>query len=264
MEDCGGYGDFELIAEVYDAEYAARRDIDFYVGAAGRFGDPVLEVGCGTGRVLIPTARAEHRIVGMDLSDQMLEICRKKVAQESQEVRHRIDLVRADMREFELGREFSLVTIPFRPFQHLTTPEDQVSCLKSIRRHLKPGGRLVFDLFNPWMPFLTDETKFDEWGDDPDVKLDDGRIVRRRFRIARRDYFRQVQDCEIIYYTTYPDGRTDRQVHSFPMRYLFRWEAEHLLVRCGFEIEALYAGFDRAPFGSRDPGELIFVARRAG
>lgn len=63
---------------------------------------------------------------------------------------------------------------------------------------------------------------------------------------------------------TYGGGRTDRQVHSFPMRYLFRWETEHLLVRCGLEIEALYAGYDKSSYGTKDPGELVFVARRAG
>ena len=59
---------------------------------------------------------------------------------------------------------------------------------------------------------------------------------------------------------THPDGRTERLVHSFPMRYLFRFEAEHLLARCGFEVEALYADYDRSPYGSKYPGELIFVA----
>ena len=62
---------------------------------------------------------------------------------------------------------------------------------------------------------------------------------------------------------THPDGREERLVHGFPMRYLFRFEAEHLLVRCGFEVEQLYSGFDKSAFGSRYPGELIFVARKA-
>lgn len=264
MEDCGGYSDFSLIAEAYDTVYATRQDIDFFVEMAERCGGPVLEVGCGTGRVLIPTARAGHEIVGMDLSDQMLEICRRKIAAEPDEVRDRIALVRGDMREFDLGRHFALVTIPFRPFQHLITPEDQVSCLECIHRHLEPGGRLVLDLFNPSMPMLTDESKTREWANEPDMTLPDGTLLQRRIRIAGRDYFRQVQHCEIVYYTTTPDGHTDRRVHAFPMRYLFRWEAEHLLVRCGFEIEALYAGYDKSSYGTKDPGELIFVARRAG
>ena len=67
---------------------------------------------------------------------------------------------------------------------------------------------------------------------------------------------------ELVYYVTHPDGREERLVHSFPMRYLFRFEAEHLLVRSGFEVAHVYAGFDKSLYGSTYPGELIFVARR--
>ena len=67
---------------------------------------------------------------------------------------------------------------------------------------------------------------------------------------------------ELVYYVTHPDGREERLVHSFPMRYLFRFEAEHLLVRSGFEVAHVYVGFDKSLYGSTYPGELIFVARR--
>jgi len=86
--------------------------------------------------------------------------------------------------------------------------------------------------------------------------------VLRRNRIAARDLYQQVQNVELIYYLTHPDGRTQRLVHAFPMRYLFRFEAEHLLARCGFKIEDIYADFDKSPYGSKYPGELIFVARK--
>ncbi|HJR33478.1 MAG TPA: hypothetical protein VJ817_00905, partial [Gemmatimonadales bacterium] len=66
----------------------------------------------------------------------------------------------------------------------------------------------------------------------------------------------------LIYQVTHPGGRTERLVHGFTMRYLFRYEAEHLLVRAGFEIAALYGGYDRSRFGVTYPGELIFVARK--
>ena len=68
----------------------------------------------------------------------------------------------------------------------------------------------------------------------------------------------------MIYYVTHGDGRQERLVHAFPMRWLFRFEAEHLLSRCGFEVEHLYAGYDLSEYGSKVPGELVFVARRAG
>ena len=92
--------------------------------------------------------------------------------------------------------------------------------------------------------------------------MPDGRRVQRRSRVVKRDVFKQYQDVELIYYATHPDGDTERTVHAFPMRYLFRYEVEHLLARCGFEVEALYADYDQSPCGSKYPGELIFVAKK--
>jgi SAM-dependent methyltransferase len=251
-------------AEFYDyvPPYSNRPDIAFWTAAAVESGGPVLEVGCGTGRVLIPTARAGIEIVGLDLSQSMLAVCRRGLAEEPDDVRARVTLVGADMRDFELGRQFALATMPFRPFQHLITVEEQIACLGAIRRHLAPGGRLILDLFNPSLPALVDESRSEEYGDEPEFVMPDGRRVVRRFRTVRRDWLAQVQDVEMIYYVAHPDGRQERLVHSFPMRYLFRYEAEHLLARCGFRIGALYSDFDRHPYGATYPGELIFVAGR--
>src|SRR5215467_1386169 len=118
--------EYNFIADLYDyvVPYQARQDIDLFVEAARASGGPVLEVGCGTGRVLIPTARAGIHIVGLDLSPGMLDICRKRLLEEPEAVRSRVRLVLGDMRNFDAGQKFKSVTIPFRPFQHLTTVED--------------------------------------------------------------------------------------------------------------------------------------------
>ena len=99
-------------------------------------------------------------------------------------------------------------------------------------------------------------------GDEPELLLPDGRRVLRRHRVVSLDLYHQVNHVEQIFYVTHPDGREERLVHAFRMRYLFRYEAEHLLARCGFELEHVYAGFDRQPYGSEYPGELIMVARK--
>lgn len=166
------------------------------------------------------------------------------------------------MRDFDLGQQYALVTIPFRPFQHLLTVEDQMACLATIRRHLEPGGRLALDLFNPSLPALTDDSRFSEQPPEPEVQLPDGRRFYRTWRTADRNWFTQVQQVEMYYYVTYPDGHQERGVHAFPMRWLYRWEAEHLLARCGFEVEHLYGDYDKREYGSKYPGELIFVARK--
>ena len=178
----GGYTEYGFTAEFYDhvAPYAERGDVGFFVEMAQAAGGPVLEIGCGTGRVLIPTARAGIEIVGLDLSPSMLAVCRSNLAQESAETQARVRLVEGDMRDFDLDRQFALVTLPFRPFQHLTSVEDQIACLTTIHRHLAPGGRLVLDLFNPSIPFLADPTRLDEFGDEPEITLPDGRRVLRR------------------------------------------------------------------------------------
>ena len=150
-------------------------------------------------------------------------------------VRSKTRLVQADMRYFDLGKAFRLVTLPFRPFQHLTTVDDQLSCLQSIHRHLVKGGRLVLDLFNPSLEMLVADNLERECGDEPEFTTPDGRHVIRRQMICSRDYANQVNQIELIYYVTHPDGRKERLVHASAMRYLYRFEAEHLLVRCGFE-----------------------------
>jgi SAM-dependent methyltransferase len=256
--------EYAVIAEMYDhvVPYRERKDVAFFVEAAKEAGGPVLEVGCGTGRVLIPTAREGVEIAGLDLSPQMLKICREQVERESPEVRSRVRLVEADMRAFSLDRTFRLATLPFRPFQHLLTVEDQLACLACIHRHLEPGGRLVLDVFNPSLEGLTRDNLGREMAAEPEFTMPDGRRVVRKHKMISRDPFQQVIRTDLVYHITHPDGRRERLVHALTMRYFFRFEAEHLLARAGFEVEALYADYDKSPYGSKNPGELIFVARK--
>lgn len=264
MSAAGGYEEYAFVSDVYDhvALYRDRPDVAFFVEAATGRGSPVLEVGCGTGRVLIPTARAGVDIVGLDLSTHMLAICRKRLESEPKVVQSRVQLVQADMRQFSLSQFFRLATIPFRPFQHLTTVADQLSCLASIRRHLVDDGLLILDLFNPWLEFLVNRPIGEEFGDEPEFSTPDGRRIVRRHKTVTQDRFNQVNQFELLYYVTHPDGREERLIHAFSMRYLFRFEAEHLLARAGFAVEHVYADFDKSPYGSKYPGELIFVARK--
>ncbi len=264
MDDAADYYGADFVAEFYDhiRPYAERQDVAFFVQMARGADGPVLELACGTGRVLIPTARAGCEITGLDLSPAMLAVCAARMTQETPEVQARVRLVQGDMRDFDLGQSFALITLPFRPFQHLMTVEQQMACLGAIHRHLRPGGRMVLDLFNPSIPVLAAPERLEEFGDEPEFTMADGRRVIRRHRITLRDHFNQSQHIEEIFYVTHPDGHQERLVRNFPLRYLFRFEAEHLLVRCGFEVEALYGGHDGSPYGARYPGELIFVARK--
>jgi SAM-dependent methyltransferase len=256
--------EYELIAGLYDhvIPYRERADVDFFVAAAREAGGPVLELGCGTGRILIPTARAGLEIVGVDLSPGMLAVCQERLRNEPEEIQARVELVHADMRRFELARRFGLATLPFRPFQHLLTVADQLACLAQIHRHLADAGVLILDLFNPSLDFLANRAIGAELGEEPPFSMADGRRIVRRHTVVAQDRFEQINDVEISYDVAYPEGREERLVHAFRMRYLFRYEAEHLLARSGFLVEQLYADYDKSPYGSKYPGELIFVARK--
>jgi SAM-dependent methyltransferase len=236
------------IPELYDhiPLYNSRRDVDFYVNLCRQAGD-VLELGCGTGRVFIPAAQAGCEVTGLDKSSQMLARCRAKVDALPAVVRDRVTLVEADMTDFQLSRTFPLAIAPFRPVQHLITVTEQLAFLRCVHQHLQPGGRFVFDVFHPDLARLAAPIDPGEIEDTPEVRLPDGRGLRRTFRIVRKRSAEQCNDCELIYYLTRnlpppapaaPECR--RVVQSFPMRYFFRFEVEHLLARAGFEVTALY------------------------
>jgi ubiquinone/menaquinone biosynthesis C-methylase UbiE len=148
----GGSDSYGKLAKYYDGAYAAMKDlvdVPFYADLAKRTGGPVLEVGCGTGRVLLPIARQGQKIDGVDSSPAMLRVLTEHLQSEPPEVRQRVELHLADMRDFRLGRKYPLVTIPFRPLQHMRTVPDQLSALTSAAFHLQEGGILAFDVFYP-------------------------------------------------------------------------------------------------------------------
>lgn len=264
VEPRDSYYEEEFIADLYDhvIPYYNRPDVGFFVEEARRCGGAVLEVGCGTGRVLIPTARAGIEITGLDSSKTMLAKCREVLKREPDDVRSRVTLVQSDMREFDLGQQFRLITIPFRPFQHLLNVEDEMACLAALRHHLTDDGRLILDLFNPWLHALVKDDLGVESEPEEEFTTPEGRRVIRTHKIVDRDLHEQIVYSELIYYVTHTDGRKERLVHAFPLRWLFRFEVEHLLARAGFDVDSIYCDYERSPYGAKYPGELIFVARK--
>jgi SAM-dependent methyltransferase len=264
VSDPNLHDEYFYSAQFYDnvERYTTRPDVDFYVQSARESGGPVLELGCGTGRVLIPTARAGLAVTGLDASPAMLAICRDKLGAEPDEVRARVALIQGDMRSFDLGKIFALAVTPFRPFQHLLTVEDQLACLECVRRHLALGGRFILDVFNPWLESLVRKDEGETWEDEAVRDLPDGRRVVRRNRVLSRDLTSQIIRSELLYDVTHPDGREERLVQPLALRYLFRFEAEHLLARAGFAVESVYGNYDRSPFGRDYPGELILMTRK--
>ena len=250
-----------IISSLYDnvPVYAARPDVRFYVDEARASGGAGLEVGCGTGRVLVPVARSGVTITGVDASEAMLAECKARVAKESREVRERVRLHQGDARDFELDRKFSLVTAPFRVVQHLVTIDDQLRFLGAVKRHLAPKAKLVFDVFNPSFSVLAAADGL-EHEDTPETPLPDGSSFRRTGAVKRIRWIDQVSEVELAYYVTSASGKeTQRFVQAFDMRWYLRAELVHLLARAGYRVETMYGDFDRSPVTDSSK-ELIVVA----
>ena len=257
---------------LYDAvpAYAGRPDVPFYLDQAASAGVPgapaaVLELGCGTGRVLLALARAGHVVTGVDQSPSMLARCEAKLASEPRVVRDRVTLHEADARDLSVaspaGAGFALAIAPFRVLQHLATTADQLRCLAAVRRHLGPRGRFAFDVFNPSYAAMTRDRSA-EAEDTPEMPLPDGRYVRRTVRVVAVRWVEQLSEVELIYYVRH-GGVVDRVVHAFAMRWYTPSELEHLLARAGFRVDAMYGTFDRGALTDESP-EIIVVAERTG
>jgi SAM-dependent methyltransferase len=250
-----------FIADYYDESPIVRgrlQDAAFYRDAARDFGDPILELGCGTGRITMALAEAGKRVTGLDISERMLERAAKKRLALYTEERERVHLVQGDMAKFDLGEKFRLIIIPFRPFQHLLEVNEQMACLECVRKHLAPGGRLILDVFQTDAERMHDPVHLREIMI-TEYKTPDGRQVRISERVVAFHRAEQCNDVEMIYSVVHPGGRQERLVFAWALRYFFRYEVEHLLARCGFKVAALYGNFDRTPIRDESP-EMIFVA----
>jgi SAM-dependent methyltransferase len=251
-----------FIADYYDESPIVQRrmqDVAFYREAAREYGDPALELGCGTGRITMALAEAGKRVTGLDLSERMLERAVGKRAVLRVEARERVHLVQGDMAHFDLGETFRLVIIPFRAFHHLLEVRQQMDCLACVRKHLTPGGRLILDVFQTDAERMHDpvhhrETLVAEY------KTGDGREVRISERVVAFHRAEQRNDVEMIFSIGHPGGRKERLVFAWTLRYFFRYELEHLLVRCGFRVTALYGNFDRSTLADHSP-EMVYVAQ---
>jgi SAM-dependent methyltransferase len=257
--------DYDVYADIYDAQYwGYTEDIAFYVGEAYQAKGPVLELACGTGRVLLPCADAGAFITGLDLSQAMLTRCQEKLAAYSPEVAERVRLVTGDMRAFKLPERFDLITSPFRSFLLLLTVQDQLQTLATIREHLTDAGRLIFNVFVPDVKMMAERSS--ESGEAM-THLKEFLIPESGHRMMMWDsrHYRineQMLESLFIYDEVDETGQVVRRSYKpLRLRWIYRYEAEHLLARSGFAVEALYGGFNRLPF-DENSREMIWVARK--
>jgi len=250
---------FDPVARFYDYEAQHfTEDIPFYLDYATQCEGAVLEGACGTGRILIPIAKAGIAVTGFDISQGMLDIAQKKIERLDQATRTRISLVHDDLKHFEIGKTFALIIVAFRSFQCLVTKKEQGACLKRVHKHLADDGLFILDLFAPRHDYLAERKRHFPLSPFFDDTL--GVEVTRR---AEDEYNLAEQTLREDRYYEWTDkhGTQDSYKWSFELAYLFRHEAQLLLEKYGFTVIDVFGNFKKAPYDYYS-GEQIFVARK--
>ena len=236
-------------------------EIDFYVERARASGGPVLELGCGTGRITWPIARAGIPIVGLDIEQGMLERAEAKRRHEAAAASNHARFVRGDMSNFSLDERFALAIIPFRAFLMLLTVEAQQQTLECVRRHLAPGGKLIIDIFDPRYDLLAEE-QFTPRREVPAMHDPaTGNTISVTVVERVNDRIRQRATERWIFREVAADGAlVSEQEELLEIRWIFRYEMRHLFALAGFVVEEELSDYLGAPpaYGK----EQIWVVRR--
>jgi SAM-dependent methyltransferase len=219
-----GVSEYDAIARLYDEwSRSVVEDVPFYVEEARASGGPVVELAVGTGRIAVPIAASGIRVIGVDSSHAMLEICAERAALAGVE----LDLRFGDLRDPPVSEQVPLVICPFRSLLHLRTDDDRRRALRSVRRLLAPRGRFVFDVFAPARD---------------DIEDTHGRWLEREHGIwERADWDEQTRTLTL--------SVRDANVSStMQLAWLSADEWRKLLAEEGFSVVACYGWFDRVPY----------------
>lgn len=245
--------------EVYDllfGDFLSEPQLTFYEQLINRFGEPVLELGCGTGKVTIPLAKKGYKMMGLDVSREMIDLANKK--------KDNLDLAfhLGDMRDFRLSSKFSFVFIPAQSFQHLLTLLDVIKCLNSVGRHLTDEGALLIQIFNPSFEILsrspTDRLTM------PNVYIWDEQGGCHYSIEMQTEYDKASQLLQTTYYLLPEfDGR-EKQIFTLYMRQFFPMEIDALLELNGYRILAKYGDNEFTPFHGRSKYQILLAQKVKG
>lgn len=252
--------EYDQIALYYDLQFAdVDADIPFYNQFALRTGDPLLELGCGTGRVTLALGELGHTITGVDISSGMLAHAREKLA-EHPDLAGKVSFVQADMRTLQLDRQYSMAFVAINSFMHMLTQRDQLQSLQAIRRNLRAGGLLILDLFNPDQGLLAESDGRVELRGTYDDPESEGSVIV--FESRRHDAAHQLLHLTYLYDQVDPEGRMRRTFTQMTLHYFMLAEIELLLRAGGFALEQVYGSYELDPF--EDGSEkMIVVATRS-
>lgn len=236
---------YDLIHE----KSADSREVNFYERQIAVFGSPVLELACGTGNFLVTLSNNNIEMSGIDISDEMLHAAERRAKQQHTET----NLINADMRFFELNQKFALIFVAGNSLQHLNKREDVEACFESVKRHLKPDGKFIVEVFNPSLKLLNrnPEERFFVG----EYKTDNGFVVLTEN--VRYDPATQINYINWHYKNKF---MKEEQTVSFTMRQFFPQEFDALFEYNGFCIKEKYGDFDESSFTSDSPKQIVVAS----
>ena len=240
----------DYVARFYDVVYAHLRtqDHDFYLKKIKESKGPVLEIGVGTGRFFLEALSSGADVYGIDSNKTMLMILKDHLEPADH---YRISL--QDAEAFSLDRKFDLIISPFRVFSHLVTIEQQLNVLERVHYHLKDSGRFIFDLFVPDMKLeIRNNIDFDG-------EYEPGKKLRRTTSVVRNP-IEQVNNVTMQYEWD-EGGKWNSESWTFPMRYYFRWELEHLIARSPLTLESIYGDYLENPLTNNSKDFVVMCKR---
>ena len=246
----------DLWALIYD-QYHQRNssELPFYRSELATCTGPVLELACGTGLLLIPLLEQEWDMHGLDLSLPMLDVLYQKADQKGMaDIQQRVTC--QNMVDFQSETSFEVIFIAARSFLHLVTQEEQIACLRNIHHHLQPQGRLLLNFFTPRHDMLVRYASGDSGFMDRGsfTHLETGEPIQLSMR-QTNDLANQVQHLT----WRFQIGSECRDV-PMTVRWIYRSEFELLAKLTGFEVAALYSGFERELY--KGEGEMVWVLEK--
>ena len=229
---------YDAIARLYDPwSRSVTEDVPFYVEEARLDGGPIVELGVGTGRIAVPIAAEGIRVIGVDSSAAMLDVCREQA--ETAGVARLLDLRIGDLRAPPVPERVTLAICPFRAYLHLADDAERLVALRAARELLLPDGRLVFDVFTPGARDVAETHR--RW------------IEREPGIYEHADWDRRLRRLTLS--VRGPDGEA-----TMTLSWISPDEWAELLEEAGFEVQACYGWFDRSPY--RGGEDTVWLARR--
>jgi SAM-dependent methyltransferase len=246
---------FDRFARLYDWEHDRYLlDVDVHIGFARRFGGPVLELACGTGRLLGPLARAGFAVTGVDSSPAMLDRARQRL----ERLGVSATLVEQRLETLQLDRQFRTLVLGLDSFGLLIKRDDQLNALRAMRAHTTHDGRLILDLANGNLRGAVEppeELVHDLTLPDPETGRPITKFILRQSKPAE-----QVDDLIFFYDELDERDYVKRQMVELRLRWFTRFELELLLQSAGWQVDELYGGYDLEPYGPSSD-RLLIVAR---